>query len=170
MKTIRMVPLAIVLIFAVSACHPTAKQSARLSEEDVSAIRNLMDSYEQAVLAGDDEAAAAHWAEDVVRMPPNAPMIVGRAAMVDEFRARTFTVTQFEQALEEIDGRDGLAYARGPYSITVSMPEVPEPISDTGKSLAILRRQKNGSWVITIACWNSDLPSLHEAQEASESK
>jgi ketosteroid isomerase-like protein len=80
--------------------------------------------------------------------------------------ARTYTVTQFNQELVEIDGRDGLAYARGPYSITITMPTNPEPVSDRGKSLAILRKQEDGSWVIMIACWNSDLPLPQEDSEA----
>jgi len=136
----------------------TQQETGPLSNEDVAAIRHLIDSYEEAVLAGDYDAAAALWAEDVIRMPPNAPMIEGRAAMLDEFEARTYVVKAFKQAFEEIDGRGGLAYARGPYSITTTIPGHQEPVSDSGKSLAILRKQEDGSWVITIACWNSDLP------------
>jgi ketosteroid isomerase-like protein len=146
------------LALAGIACQPPAQEAAQLSEEDVAAIRSLIDPYEQAVIAGDYQAAAVVWADDVIRMPPNAPMIQGKAAMMEEFETRTYTVEEFDQAFEEIDGRDGFAYARGPYSITYAIPGYTEPVSDTGKSLAILRKQVDGSWVMTIACWNSDLP------------
>jgi ketosteroid isomerase-like protein len=161
--------VTVLLFVAASACRPAPKAGRGLSEADVAAIRSLMGSYEQAVLAGDGDAAVALWAEDVVRMPPNALVIAGRAAMLDELRARTYTVTQFEQSLQEIDGRNGVAYIRGPYSITVTLPGFPEPVVDTGKSLAILRKQPDGSWLITIACWNSDLPVANEDEGGPES-
>jgi len=151
-----------ITLFAVLAlalaCQPAAQEASALSDEDIAAIRSLIDSYEQAVIAGDYQAAAAVWAEDVIRMPPNVPMIQGKAAMMEEFEARTYVVEEFDQAFEEIDGRDGLAYARGPYSITLAIPGYPEPVSDTGKSLVILRQQADGSWVMTIGIFNSDLP------------
>jgi ketosteroid isomerase-like protein len=137
---------------------PTFQEADSLSEDDVAAIRSLIHSYEQAVLAGAYAAAAALWTEDVIRMPPHAPTIEGRAAMLEEYAAREYVVNEFSQAFEDIDGRDGLAYARGPYSITITMPGSPQPISDIGKSLAILRKQQDGSWLIAVACWNSDLP------------
>ena len=154
--------VVLVLALASTACQPPTQEAAGLSEEDVAAIRSLIDSYEQAVIAGDYQAAAAVWAEDVIRMPPNVPMIQGKAAMMEEFEARTYVVEEFDQAFEEIDGRDGLAYARGPYSITLAIPGYPEPVSDTGKSLAILRQQADGSWVMTIGIFNSDLPLPEE--------
>ena len=158
--------LALVAFALVStACQPAAQQAGPLSEGDMVAIRSLIDSYEQAVLGEDYDAAAALWAEDVIRMPPNAPMIEGRAAMLEQFDARAYVVKEFSQAFEEIDGRDGLAYARGPYSITITIPGNPEPVSDSGKSLAILRKQEDGSWLIAIACWNSDLPLPIQSSE-----
>ena len=158
----RVLPIVIALALAAPACQLPSQEAGLLSEEDVAAIRELMDSYERAVLAGDHEAAAALWAEDVVRMPPNAPMIEGRAAMLEELEAREYVVREFDHPFQEIDGRDGLAYARGTYSIVISIPGNPEPVSDKGKSLAILRRQEDGSWVFAIACWNSDLPIPQE--------
>ncbi len=160
-------PLVILMAFTLG-CRPAVQAASPLSEEDVAAIRSLIGSYEEAVLAGNHDAAATVWAEDVIRMPPNAPMIEGRAAMLEEFGARAYVVKEFNQAFEEIAGRDGLAYARGPYSITITIPGNPEPVSDSGKSLAILRKQENGPWVITIACWNSDLPLPQEGSETWE--
>jgi len=161
-------PILAVIAMMGTACQPPTQEAIGLSEGDVAAIRSLMDSYERAVLAGHYDAAAALWTEDVVRMPPNAPIIEGRAAMLEELSARTYVVKEFNLAFDEIDGRDGLVYARGPYSITITMPESPEPVSDNGKSLAILRKQKDGSWLIAIACWNSDLPLPQEGSESQE--
>jgi uncharacterized protein (TIGR02246 family) len=161
----RVLPILVAIVMMSAACQPCARKAVDLSKADVAAIRSLIDSYERAVLAGDYDAAAALWAEDVIRMPPNAPMIEGRVAMLEDLKARAYVVREFNQAFDEIDGRGGLAYARGSYSITITIPENPEPVSDSGKSLAILRKQKDGSWILTTACWNSDLPLPEENPE-----
>jgi uncharacterized protein (TIGR02246 family) len=158
----------IALGLAATSCQPAVQETGQLTEADVAAIRSVVDTYEEAVLAGDYEKAAAVWAEDVIRMPPNAPIIEGRAAILEDYEARTYVVNEFNQAWEEIDGRDGLAYARGPYEITTTIPGNPEPVSDVGKALAILRRQEDGSWAMAIACWNSDLPLSEGGSKSGE--
>lgn len=92
---------------------------------------------------------AAAFTEDAVRMPPNEPLHVGRAA-IEAWSATNWgpiTTTELIQTAEEIDGRGDLAYARGSYSATVVVPGVPEPISEVGKFLVILRKQPDGSWL-----------------------
>jgi len=156
-------PILAAIVMMNTACQPCAQRAVGLSEADVTAIRSLIDSYEQAILAGDYDAAVALWTEDVIRMHPNASTTEGRAAMLEEFEARTHVVKEFDHPFDEIDGRDGLAYARGPYTITVTIPGNPEPVSDSGKSLVILRKQEDGSWLMAIGCWNSDLPPTQES-------
>ncbi|NIN71979.1 MAG: hypothetical protein GTO46_08665 [Gemmatimonadetes bacterium] len=57
-----------------------------------------------------------------------------------------------------IEGRDGLAYARGTYSMTVSTEAMPEQVTDSGKFLLILEKLPDGSWAIAIDAASSDLP------------
>jgi hypothetical protein len=38
-----------------------------------------------------------------------------------------------------------------------------EPMTDSGKYMAIARRQEDGAWLWTAVIWNSDLP-LPEAE------
>ncbi len=35
---------------------------------------------------------------------------------------------------------------------------MPEPITDVGKFLAILRKQPDGSWLVSHAIYNADAP------------
>jgi len=55
----------------------------------------------------------------------------------------------------DIDGRDDLAYIRGSHSLLLDYEGA---VKDKGKFLMILRRQSNGSWLISVVIFNSDLP------------
>ena len=140
------------------ACQPAA---APLSDVDIAAIRDLGTAYAEANLAKDADAVAALYAEDAIEMPPNEPATVGRAAIRDRYaaglelggEAREFTLTSVE-----IDGMGGLAYERGTWTWTGVPPGMTEPITDTGKYIAIARRQEDGAWLWTAVTWNSDLP------------
>jgi uncharacterized protein (TIGR02246 family) len=140
---------------ASTACQPPAQEPAGLSEEDVAAIRNEMQTHVELVLAGDPAAVAARYTEDAVQMPPNAPIVQGRAA-IQEWFAGFPTATEYVQSVVEIDGRDGIAYSRSDYSITFTVEGT--PITDKGKTLAVLKKQPDGSWLTAAGIWNSDLP------------
>lgn len=154
-------PAILALGVILTACQPPAQQAAALSDEDIAAIRDMTDRLvPERLLAKDWAGFAAAFTEDAVRMPPNQPLHVGRAA-IEAWSATNWgpiTTTELIQTAEEIDGRGDLAYARGSYSATVVVPGVPEPISDAGKFLVILRKQPDGSWLASTAIFNSDAP------------
>ncbi len=156
--------LILVAAFALSltsmACQPAAQEAASgaLSAEDIAAIRDVAESFRQAMLASDWETATSLFIEDAVRQPPNEPMIVGRAAILASMEAEPVTFTQFSNAPLEIDGRGDLAYARGTYSLTATAEGMAEPITDKGKYLGVFRKQADGSWLAAADIWNSDLP------------
>ncbi len=156
--------LILVAAFALSltsmACQPAAQEAASgaLSAEDIAAIRDVAESFRQAMLASDWETATSLFIEDAVRQPPNEPMIVGRAAILASMEAEPVTFTQFSNAPLEIDGRGDLAYARGTYSLTATAEGMAEPITEKGKYLGVIRKQADGSWRVDTDIWNSDQP------------
>ncbi len=152
---------ACLLAIATAACQPPAQEAAPLSEAEIATIKDLAENQVVEVLMAEDWAAfAAGFTEDAVRMPPNEPLHVGREA-IESWAATNWgpiTTTEFSQTVLDVDGRGDLAYARGSYSATVEVPGVPEPISDVGKFLAILRKQPDGSWLVSHAIFNADAP------------
>ena len=124
----------------------------------MAAIEALAESYRQALLAGDWDAALAVFTDDAVRMPPNAPAIQGHEAIRARFEAEPVTYTDVTNTPTEIDGRGDLAYARGAYSITFTLEGMAEPITDSGKYLVIFRKQADGSWLAAVDTWNHDQP------------
>ena len=158
MKTRTTLSAVLALVVASTACQPPAQEAGPLSDEDVAAIRAIPQSYAEAVLASDWAAVAPHYTEDAVRLPPNALLIEGRAAIQAAYEGLPRTFTEFSSTPLEIDGRGDLAYARGTATLTLAVEGVPEPVSDTVKYLEILRKQPDGAWLISRICWNSDLP------------
>lgn len=160
---------AVSLSFAAAACQPTAPpEAAPLSEEDVAAISALDAQWAAAELAGDWDGVAAVMAEDVVNMPPDMPALEGLAAWREFVASLNMTVTELTATTLEIDGMGSLAYLRGAYSQTSTVGDSPEPTSVTGKHLAILRRQSDGSWLVTRWIWNSDEPDVQQALVETE--
>ncbi len=154
---------AFAFVVASTACQPPAQEAAALSEEDVAAIRQVTEEWVQANRANDWAAVAAFRTEDAVWMPPNEPVVAGRAAIQEWLTP--FTSTDFNVTPVQTEGRDGLAYTRGVYSLTVTIEGTPEPITDTGKYVQIWREQPDGSWLIAVEIWNSDLPLLAATEE-----
>jgi ketosteroid isomerase-like protein len=150
----RRLTLSVLSLTFLAACQPGA---APLSDEDVAALNDLRDTYVQAVLAGDADAAAAMYADNAIVMPADAPAIEGRAAIrayeAEEAAPQDFTLTSVE-----IDGRGGLAYDRGTWSWTGVVVDTAEAVTLTGKYVSISRKQADGSWLVTVDIWNADAP------------
>ena len=154
-------PLILLFCFTFS-CQQPAEEAAEevkvgaLTDEDVAAIRASSEAYLQAWKSGDDAALAALFTEDGILMPPNESAIQAR----DAIRAWEDLPPPIKANLTivEIDGRGDLAYVRGAYTDTYKPIDKPGLIQDTGKYIEILRKQQDGSWLIAILIFNSDLP------------
>ncbi len=72
--------------------------------------------------------------------------------------ARFDLPSAFSLTPAETDGVGDLAYDRGSYSVTVSIEGMPEPLTDAGKYVVLLRKQTDKSWLIMASIWNSDMP------------
>jgi uncharacterized protein (TIGR02246 family) len=149
----------VLVAFALSlltACRPGA---APLSDEDIAALNALTDAYGESVLAGDTDGQAAMFAEDGLWWGADAPAVEGRAAIRDAMEpVPGMTVQDFTSTLLEIDGYGDLAFVRGTWSETFVAEGMEEPITITGKAVAIFRKQEDGSWLCTVDIWNTDAP------------
>ncbi|UCC85268.1 MAG: nuclear transport factor 2 family protein [Gemmatimonadota bacterium] len=155
----RKLSLVVVALAAASAgCQPAAQEAGPLSDADAAAIQGVIDALIEADLAGDWDAVAALFADDAVFMMPDRPALEGKAAwraMVDEMQPTIHAVTV---DVAEIEGRGDLAYVRGTYSETLSFGEN-EPFDLEGKFVWIMKRQSDGSWLVTVGISNSNQPA-----------
>lgn len=159
----RFLPVSLALLtLALSACQPqpTATPQAAPSafpEADGAANRALTDRWQQAARASDWPAVAATYAEAGMLLPPNGPAVQGRAAIEAWMKAFP-AMSDITLTPVEIDGRADIAYTRGTYSLTFASPAKGQPASDNGKYVEIRRKQADGSWLIAVDIFNSDVP------------
>jgi ketosteroid isomerase-like protein len=139
---------------AVIACQPAP---AKLSDADIAALRTTTGAIAADILARRDSAIVAQYSPNAVFMTPNAPALEGQAAIRAWFE-QSPPLTTFTLSVVEIDGRGDLAYVRGTYALTIAAAGRTPAISDQGKFLEIRRKQADGSWLMTLDIFNSDVP------------
>jgi uncharacterized protein (TIGR02246 family) len=128
-------------------------------EADIAAIEDVLNQYAVHAIAGDLELWLSLHADDVVKMPPDAPAIFGKEELRANFKPG-FDIFTNEMALypEEAQVDGNLGYARGTYTMLLTPKAGGEPIFVDGKYLTILKRQADGSWKISHDCYNSNVP------------
>ncbi|MHC4610764.1 MAG: YybH family protein [Planctomycetota bacterium] len=147
-------------LVAMAACTPAAPPEAPdTSAADIAAIKADSLAWFDLYNAGDADGVAALYAEDGAIMPPNAPMMVGRAAI------RDYLASDIENSMEAgitfvgdevTDGAAGgdTAWITGTFSVN----DASGATVDTGKDLTVFGRT-NGEWLIVRDIWNSDVPT-----------
>ena len=162
MSTRSVLLAALALALASTACQPAAQEAGPLSEEDIAAIKSIGPALDEAALAGDWDAIAALFTEDVVLMPPNGTTIEGRGVFREWVESLGLVATEHMIEFTDVGGHGDVAYGRANYAETVTVGGVTPAVEDVGKILTILRRQPDNSWLIAVWCWNSDLPLPEE--------
>ncbi|RMF56304.1 MAG: DUF4440 domain-containing protein [Bacteroidetes bacterium] len=134
--------------------QPETPPPAAPVEVDLTAARAAIDevdrAYGEAMRAGDAETIVALHAGDAVVLPPDAPVLRGKAAIAQAFReyyAEPLPVTlQLQEVVVASSG--DLAYVIG----------ASNGADGNGKYLTVLRRTADG-WVIVADAWNNDQPT-----------
>ena len=122
------------------------------------AIRAIADQYVKATLAGDAKAIAALYTDDAVEMPPNTPMVKGRAAL-EQYYQKQFAagkIAKFSLTHLETRSSGDSGYDVGTYTQTITAAKG-APMNDSGKYVVILKRVA-GAWKVAYAIYNSDNP------------
>jgi uncharacterized protein (TIGR02246 family) len=149
----------VVLAMPVLAAQ-TAQQPTGTSGDIDSAIKAVADQYVKATLAGDAKTIASLYTEDAVEMPPNEPMIKGRAAIEQHYeklfkmgKISAFTLTHLST-----QSSGNIGYDVGTYNQHM-MPAGGSERTETGKYTVVLRRS-GGEWKVAYAIYNSDSPAM----------
>ena len=146
--------LLLVLVCVVVAYQSMPAQSPGTGAE----IAKVSDAYVKASLAADAKAVAALYTEDAVEMPPNQPMVKGRAAIEQYYtkqfggsaKLQSFTLTKIES-----NASGDIGYEVGTYRQTITDGQ--HPMNDAGKYTVVLKRTA-GTWKVAYAIYNSDTP------------
>jgi len=127
--------------------------------EDIAAIRRLAADWQKAWNAGNADALAELYADDSILMPQEQPELIGREEIRSLYRAVLADyVVEGDGEIQEIEVTDDWAFYRSTYTLTATPRSGGNVLNDTGKSIFILRRQRDDSWKIARLIVNSDLP------------
>ncbi len=161
-----LIPLLVSTPFLLVVCgcnvaeHRGANTEARQQAADVTAIKQLAEDWRHAWIAGDANALVNLYGDDdPALLPQNQPAIRGKDAIREIYTAvlNEFAVEGGGEMIDYAIAGDW-AYYWHTYTITATPKAGGETLTDTGKSVFILRQQPTGEWRIARLTANSDLP------------
>ena len=129
-----------------------------LSVADETAIRAGVEAITGAANRRDHAGWAAIYTDDAVLLPPNGSAIEGRSA-IQAWLSRLPPTSHWEIGLDELEGRDDLAFVRGGYTRWIEPSGEAPPVAEHGRVVQIWRKQADGSWSVLREILNSDNPS-----------
>ena len=153
------VGVALLASCAPPADQPEAASSGPDETADLDAIRALMEQVKHADMSGDIESLLAHYTDDVVSMPPDLPVLVGKDAL-RAYYERAFSqlsIEALEMTPEETHLAGDWAFSRGKFEETV-VPTEGDSFDVVGKYLFIFHREADGSWKVARLIGNMDGP------------
>jgi uncharacterized protein (TIGR02246 family) len=144
--------LALVAVIASAEQKPPAGDEA--------AIGKIRGAYEKAAAAQDAAGIAKLYAPDGMEMPPNAPTVKGRAA-IEAFHkawAKEWMVHGMTLTPTETHVMGDRAFETGTYKQGLMAQKGGGLIDDKGKFVVLLKKDATGTWWVTHAIYNSDIP------------
>ena len=134
---------------------------------DEAAIRAQTLSWAKAYNGGDAKGVAAQYAHDALLLPPGAPGVRGRAAILDFFTkdiagSKAAGVVFNIDPKTEVGVSGNMGWESGTYTAAIKGAVV-----ETGKFLSVSRK-KNGKWQYIRDTWNADAPPAPAAAPADK--
>jgi ketosteroid isomerase-like protein len=150
LKDISRLAMAVVALAALAGSAQAASK-----EEDEAAIRAQTTTWVKAYNGGDAKTIASLYAEDALLLPPGAPGVKGRAAIL-EFATKDIAGSKAAGAVFVVDPKTdvgisgGMGWESGTYKVTIKGAVV-----ETGKFLSVSSK-KGGKWLYIRDTWNAD--------------
>lgn len=144
----------------VSANKAGGMRSGRFAEPSLQAqedqVREASAAWDEAFNSGDLTQLMALYTEEAVDMPPNLPVLEGRAAIEADLQyiLEEFTA-HHETSIIDIKIGGDLAIERAAYTMLLTPKAGGDTVTEVGKHIVV--RQKVGDkWKVLWEIWNSD--------------
>jgi len=129
---------------------------------DENAIRAQTTSWLKAYNAADAAAVAGQYADDAILLPPGAPAVRGRPAILaffskDVAESKAAGVVFNINPKTDVGVSGNMGWESGSYTVTVKGAVV-----EAGKFLSVSRK-KDGKWQYIRDTWNADAPPAPSA-------
>lgn len=149
--------LAVATTTMLSGCQCGSCQ--RVDADVESAAHEAHQAYVDAINSNDVERMLAMLTDDVVFLPPNSPVMIGKETLrpwlegyVAAFR------THWDKPVHEFVVNGCWAFERYSYTSTDTPRDGGDAIVDTGWGLIIYRHDADGVWRVARDAWGMDHP------------
>jgi ketosteroid isomerase-like protein len=153
----RTIYLSLLAGIIITGCQPKENYNST----DVEAIRNIENQFSEAVRTKDLNKVMDIYANDVIEMPPNEPIAVGREAIKkgweEWFNDTTYLHNEITSNIDTIvvSASGDIGYVRETNHYKVKTPKGVVEFDD--KCIYIYNKSKDG-WQCTVGIWNLDKP------------
>ena len=156
-----LLPICTLLLALLIGAGCAAPPAADTRAADIQAVKDVEAAWSRDAGTKDVEKFISYYADDASILMPNMAAVTGKEAiradiqhmMADPNYSLTFKADRVEAA------RGGeMVYTQGTYRATATDPKTGKAVTDTGKNIAIYRKQADGSWKCVVDMVNSDLP------------
>lgn len=145
------------LLFLLALAPAMAAKDLSGLQETIDA---MSDALTRATLDNDIDTVMSFYADDAVSMPNYHGILEGKPAIreyQENMKAAGISFLSFDFTTMELWKSKSLVYETGTYEVTLAMPGLPKPVTDSGKYMTVYEKQKDGSLKIRREIWNSDL-------------
>jgi ketosteroid isomerase-like protein len=122
-------------------------------------IQKMNDELAKAMMNGDSEKNLSYYTTDAISLPNNAPMAEGIEAIKksnQEMMNLGMKITSCNFVTLKVIPNNNLITEIGTYKMSVSTPDMQDPMEDEGKYLNIWEKQPDGSLKIKVEMWNTN--------------
>ena len=158
-KLFMVLPLVFLLCltFSCQKGEEVAEEPAMDVTADVEAIKKITDDFNAAINAGDIDKLVSLYTDNVVRIPPNKPALIGKEANRSMFQEvlDNFTV-QNEGVNVDLKVSGDLAFVRGSWTSTFTPKDEGEPLKYNGSFVFVIQKQPEGSWKVICHIWSNE--------------
>ncbi len=147
--------IAVLLVLGLAAPAAAGSHEALMQE-----VEAFGDKVTAAMLANDVETMLAMYAEDAISLPNYGPRMQGIEAFRlqhEQMKAAGMEIHSFEGDPTEVWQAGDQVIEIGTFNINLTVPGMPQPITDVGKYMTVYVRDAEGALKIKAEIWNTDM-------------
>lgn len=137
-------------------------------------INDLNQKFNKAMESGDYQTIADLYTDDAVSLENNSPMWTGKSEILQGNKKNMVdSKIKFSNASNKtlkIIGTGDTRVEVGQFTVSVTMPEMPDPSLVHGKYINVWQKQSDGTWKIKADMWNTDSNPTMQAGAKSKTK
>ena len=127
---------------------------------EIAKIKSTVRAYIKAANTGNPDAWEQTLDPAILWMPPNAPRLKGRRAVMAFTRSHFFTPFNIKLSvkLDQVQVYGSRAFAPATFGLDLTPKSGGEKIKSPGNAMHEFRKQRDGSWKYRALIWNYDKP------------